>query len=104
MLRRERLPNQRFRDRYIRDAISYRPFHGTPFAACSKRHRHLIFIGTVTCICRIQYDEVIGDRNKINMKLHEIIGKTIQVCFGFGHDCSLVDDEIAAMGCRLYPI
>lgn len=26
-----------------------------------------------------QYDEVIGDRNKINMKLHEIIGKTIQV-------------------------
>ncbi len=30
-------------------------------------------------VCCNQYDEVIGDRNKINMKLHEIIGKSIYV-------------------------
>ena len=26
-----------------------------------------------------KYDDVIGDRNKINLKLHEIIGKSIHV-------------------------
>lgn len=31
------------------------------------------------------YDEVIGDRNKINMKLHEIIGKSI---YQWGVDCT----------------
>lgn len=32
---------------------------------------------------RVQYDEVIGDRNKLNTKLHDIIGNSIQVCIEF---------------------
>lgn len=33
---------------------------------------------TIASLC-VQYDEVIGDRNKINTKLHEVIGGTIEV-------------------------
>ncbi|KAF8586117.1 stomatin family protein [Ramaria rubella] len=51
-------------------------------------HTNVINIGTSamrSVVGHFSYDEVIGDRNKINIKLHEIIGSTIEK---WGVDCT----------------
>lgn len=52
-----------------------------------------------------QYDEVIGDRNKINTKLHDIIGGSIEArSLPSTHADSCNNAYDAEMGCRLHAI
>lgn len=50
------------------------------FSVCRNIHRRTIYIRSSDDLKFLQYDEVIGDRNKMNKKLHEVIGSSISVC------------------------